>query len=107
MRGLSTNWWFLLTRPIRDVTVLWMMVTADEYVSTHTPHAGRDWICAEKNGDLQVSTHTPHAGRDYAPGCVLKKLPVSTHTPHAGRDINDLLFHLFAESFYSHAPCGT
>ena len=33
---------FLLTRPMRDVTLLIGMIFSYSFVSTHTPHAGRD-----------------------------------------------------------------
>ena len=33
-------------------------------ISTHTPLAGRDVLCAMKDLENAISTHTPLAGRD-------------------------------------------
>ena len=79
------------------------------WISTHTPHAGRDDKYINKQAHQQISTHTPHAGRDTAAeldriaerifqltrpmrGVTSGKFDkygsamISTHTPHAGRD---------------------
>ena len=37
-----SNLGFLLTRPMRDVTELMSAGTGEQYISTHTSHAGRD-----------------------------------------------------------------
>ena len=56
---------FLLTRPMRDVTLADQIDALIRRVSTHTPHAGRDDMTAEEAWEIaRVSTHTPHAGRD-------------------------------------------
>ena len=34
---------FLLTRPLRDVTVISFVMNSTGDISTHTPLAGRDW----------------------------------------------------------------
>ena len=37
---------FLLTRPMRDVTISFSVLSSNRRVSTHTPHAGRDLLFA-------------------------------------------------------------
>ena len=76
---------FLLTRPMRDVTDSFSQKFDSIGISTHTSHAGRDdgneWhVCGE-----MISTHTSHAGRDKS----------------RNQSISE--FH----HFYSHVPCGT
>ena len=34
----------------------------------------------------QISTHTPHARRDFIVICICLLVIISTHTPHARRD---------------------
>ena len=58
---------FQLTRPMRGVTTAAVPIFAAVFISTHTPHAGRDNSCTFRVKCAQISTHTPHAGRDYAP----------------------------------------
>ena len=81
-----------------------------DYISTHTPHAGRDVEMKKEILELQISTHTPHAGRDVVVGGAIYSAYeflltrpmrgatdnrfaqqncccISTHTPHAGRDV--------------------
>ena len=55
---------FLLTRPMRDVTFGAGAGDKGVFVSTHTPHAGRDEFGLKGFAIVVVSTHTPHAGRD-------------------------------------------
>ena len=69
---------------MRGVTISATLKQKAKWISTHTPHAGRDGAYLLKPNRDQISTHTPHAGRDK----VVKY-------------INDLIDH-----FYSHAPCG-
>ena len=38
----GTLWEFLLTRPLRDVTLGMLISNAGKLISTHTPLAGRD-----------------------------------------------------------------
>ena len=78
-------------------------------ISTHTPHARRDYVICAKKFELIISTHTPHARRDHlSTGLSLKLIfqltrlmrgvtfyvwkdekgkEISTHTPHARRDL--------------------
>ena len=77
---------FLLTRPMRDVTNFYFHNYLTPLVSTHTPHAGRDLFSKLFTILGCVSTHTPHAGRDGVYTICSWLQTVSTHTPHAGRD---------------------
>ena len=84
---LSSSRTFLLTRPSRDVTAITQLPVRWTWISTHTPLAGRDFICysieqftirfllTRPSRDVtvmvqndepvqQISTHTPLAGRD-------------------------------------------
>ena len=76
---------FLLTRPLRDVTI-------GTYV---------------KPEDAKISTHTPLAGRDPVPFHCWDICCISTHTPLAGRDGEYIHPGTLVVHFYSHAPCGT
>ena len=101
---------FLLTRPLRDVTLNPKEIMMDWVISTHTPLAGRDKIDKRQELLTSISTHTPLAGRDiyivdisYTVFQFLLTRPlrdvtrftqfkyyiicISTHTPLAGRDI--------------------
>ena len=91
MRG-ATSWAeqkrsaepFQLTRPMRGATSQWIADKQSITISTHTPHAGRDWIKIVTDVFDDISTHTPHAGRDFLHQTVFR----------AGTNFN------------SHAPCG-
>ena len=101
-------WAFLLTRPMRDVTIKAWPTIGHIVVSTHTPHAGRDTEDWEIQMKMEVSTHTPHAGRDNSGISRLCQCDcVSTHTPDAGRDMKSEEMSTSWCCFYSHAPCGT
>ena len=100
-----------------------------EEISTHTPHAGRDWDIGKVLVIAPISTHTPHAGRDPNTRSWRRSCGISTHTPHAGRDLPGvrncrktstflltrpmrgatvltLTTIITIGDFYSHAPCG-
>ena len=53
-----------------------------------------------------ISTHTPHAGRDKTAGAGSDNYTISTHTPHAGRDSPQMEETKDEHYFYSHTPCG-
>ena len=55
---------FLLTRPLRDVTIHGISHSKLSPISTHTPLAGRDQDSIAVPDSLRISTHTPLAGRD-------------------------------------------
>ena len=55
---------FLLTRPLRDVTLGLQVVFHVHDISTHTPLAGRDMLGLKTLSEMLISTHTPLAGRD-------------------------------------------
>ena len=77
---------FLLTRPLRDVTTSTPRCNSRVVISTHTPLAGRD-VYPDLNSDKQhISTHTPLAGRDDEFLNSDSTDVISTHTPLAGRD---------------------
>ena len=55
----------------------------------------------------RISTHTPHAGRNFEADSNILTSLISTHTPHAGR--NQDISRQFSTAllhFNSHAPCG-
>ena len=97
-------------------------------ISTHTPHARRDFPPFPSCPDTRISTHTPHARRDVSAltnintttifqltrlmrGVTISmaegeiKEVISTHTPHARRDgyMNSNRFRY--KHFNSHASC--
>ena len=77
---------FLLTRPLRDVTKIRLWREYGRQISTHTPLAGRDFPALRRDClHWEISTHTPLAGRDEQK---IKDIKKESH-------------------FYSHAPCGT
>ena len=55
---------FLLTRLMRGVTQQRRRQHTRGRISTHTPHARRDWLTIERYYPGIISTHTPHARRD-------------------------------------------
>ena len=55
---------FQLTRPMRGATQTFRFLWDGHNISTHTPHAGRDFIEYFDYILVFISTHTPHAGRD-------------------------------------------
>ena len=58
---------FQLTRLMRGVTGLASILPDGEKISTHTPHARRDYTQIYDNlTEMTISTHTPHARRDIA-----------------------------------------
>ena len=75
---------FLLTRPLRGATYVFLYLNARKVISTHTPLAGRDRGRAIK----------------------LPRMNISTHTPLAGRDMDKTIINYLSRNFYSHAPCG-
>ncbi len=74
---------FLLTRPLRGVTM---------YQLTQAMAAG-------------ISTHTPLARRDLFAACKYAPVNISTHTPLARRDQTAFVYNFGCVYFYSHAPC--
>ena len=75
---------FLLTRPSRGATLVLLNLKYPDFISTHTPLAGRDSSTYFRSLSMAISTHTPLAGRDQLM-------------------LLDLIEHL---DFYSHAPRG-
>ena len=55
---------FQLTRPMRGATCRPAKQKLKRWISTHTPHAGRDQNQSSRFLLWGISTHTPHAGRD-------------------------------------------
>ena len=99
------------------------------FISTHTPHAGRDdtgvrlptpetdfyshapcgarlefleW--GEKNNEFLLTR--PMRGATGHMDEYVQEMMISTHTPHAGRDNTRQAQAFNAADFYSHAPCG-
>ena len=56
-------------------------------ISTHTPHARRDYFYTDVEPTYEISTHTPHARRDAIQTVIDCIGVISTHTPHARRDL--------------------
>ena len=113
MRGVTSalvfcgfGFTFQLTRLMRGVTIEkrgFLIITA---ISTHTPHARRDFVSfISLINRLVISTHTPHARRDIGLGGILKDLHISTHTPHARRDDPRGSAGVSGVYFNSHASC--
>ena len=71
---------------MRGVTRFFIFPFGIDFISTHTPHAGRDIIAELAMCLVLISTHTPHAGRDVVAFYFGTQSEISTHTPHAGRD---------------------
>ena len=76
---------FLLTHPMRDVTV----IPGDDYIKI-------------------LAFLLTHPMRDVTPAFdkVLPPYHISTHTSHAGCDYKIDVMKKLAENFYSHIPCG-
>ena len=98
---------FLLTRPLRDVTISFSFSSSWSYISTHTPLTGRDHITPILCLRFLISTHTPLTGRDWLPGPFFHIPAISTHTPLTGRDLVCGRVPRTTGYFYSHAPYGT
>ena len=101
---------------MRDVTLAIICLTSSiRLVSTHTPHAGRDFFCFfSVSGSQKFLLTRPMRDVTYVglenrlpmtflltrpmrdvTRCYLFTLatsPVSTHTPHAGRDMDYIVF---------------
>ena len=75
---------FQLTRLMRGVTGLASILPDGEKISTHTPHARRDYTQIYDN---------------------LTEMTISTHTPHARRDMPFLSIRTVRGHFNSHASC--
>ena len=110
MRGATTcwraahpSWLFQLTRPMRGATRMCGSSPHRPTISTHTPHAGRDYGRLRKIMFWNISTHTPHAGRDGNQQGKYQQGSISTHTPHAGRDFSGL-YGLVFRVISTHTP---
>ena len=64
-----------------------MKIISVSEISTHTPHARRDYLVPEDvSTAIHISTHTPLARRDDKFGLADIIPFISTHTPLARRD---------------------
>ena len=73
--------------------------------NSHAPCGAR--LCHARHCALKlISTHTPHAGRDFPGASLMVCRMISTHTPHAGRDCGCRSACQPLHDFNSHAPCG-
>ncbi len=144
---------FQLTRPMRGATVCpgdpaqgWIhfnshapcgarrthprVCALDAFISTHTPHAGRDMRGATaQNGASgfqltrpmrgatparplvrrhrrHFNSHAPCGARPRRCRASASRAVISTHTPHAGRDGITVDIWSVGGDFNSHAPCG-
>ena len=106
---------FLLTRPSRGATIIYLGDKQLSAISTHTPLAGRnlsgirhlsggqDFYSHAPRGAqpagaqvsrtyMKISTHTPLAGRNEDNDEYNEFVDISTHTPLAGRNIVVIVF---------------
>ena len=95
---------FLLTRPLRDVTSTSIRGLSASTISTHTPLAGRDY----KPGNMAEFMYgflltRPLRDVTYIQGRKQKQVAISTHTPLAGRDLF-LMWLLYATYISTHTP---
>ena len=78
---------FLLTRPLRDVTMLVYIVQPLPFISTHTPLAGRDQQCRQPFLlDRKFLLTRPLRDVTHCSLLLAAQNLISTHTPLAGRD---------------------
>ena len=103
---ISTGSKFLLTRPSRGATILYLILCIVYSISTHTPLAGRDCnnLCLEflnKN----FYSHAPRGARHRPEQPRLENKNFYSHAPRRARPgwrrIRQCAYH-----FYSHAPRG-
>ena len=87
---------FLLTHPMRGATRLFSSSNAFNFISTHTPHAGCDFLISfSKYVWENFYSHTPCGVRQISK--MFKRIQahlISTHTPHAGCDLTVQRFQL-------------
>ena len=102
---------FQLTRPMRGATMTGATSWVDKFISTHTPHAGRDKFAVSLMfGIVDFNSHAPCGARLSAGTIRTANITfqltrpmrgatavdaqrffdfyISTHTPHAGRDVS-------------------
>ena len=84
-RGISSK--FLLTRLLRGVTLVKVVLGLNFRISTHTPLARRDGAGSYTISLRLISTHTPLARRDKHDKNGQMLILISTHTPLARRDL--------------------
>ena len=108
LMSIRTSIAFLLTRPLRDVTIIPAVLQPIREISTHTPLTGRDGRSKRSYGGsagflltrpLRDVTRWAYANNGY--------LKISTHTPLTGRDMMAAKMESAVTDFYSHAPYGT
>ena len=97
---------FLLTRPSRGATEDALKLMLREYISTHTPLAGRDTGIAPVFYTYEFLLTRPSRGATFNEWTEEKPDIISTHTPLAGRDDVGTESYTEKENFYSHAPRG-
>ena len=102
---------FQLTRPMRGATSHFQINYCGEFnFNSHAPcGAQRPRQAMGCSGAQSISTHTPHAGRNFNGHTVhfFILIDISTHTPHAGRNYPiRIVICCTTVNFNSHAPCG-
>ena len=78
-----------------------------EFISTHTPLAGRDHISHSCREWKRFLLTRPLRDVTTRPETAARYTHISTHTPLAGRDHRPVVTDEQVFDFYSHAPCGT
>ena len=124
---ISTGSKFLLTRPSRGATILYLILCIVYSISTHTPLAGRDCnnLCLEflnKNfyshaprgarrlGICRLSflfpflLTRPSRGATLAFNALFFSSSISTHTPLAGRDVSAIFTSVALSTISTHTP---
>ena len=120
---------FQSTRPMRGATDDGAFLRAQNGISIHAPHAGRDIDAFKKLAGVQefqstrpmrgatfhfyvyalvvqISIHAPHAGRDARSPFSSTQQPISIHAPLAGRDMISGSMREMITYFNPRAPCG-
>ena len=98
---------FLLTRPMRGATTFIALPPFHRFISTHTPHAGRDMM---KYSYLMVVLlfllTRPMRGATRYSDLLLDVIGFLLTRPMRGATAAALTFKFRFADFYSHAPCG-
>ena len=95
---------FQPTRPLRGATGYTADETAEAYISTHAPLAGRDVCAFTCVFCMAISTHAPLAGRDNNRRKNIHEILISTHAPLAGRDRLAPALGQIRNNISTHAP---
>ena len=97
---------FLLTRPSRGATPVFVSLVAFNAFLLTRPSRGATFVCIRLHSFLEISTHTPLAGRDrLETRAFYLRLHFYSHAPRGARPLRPCL-PIPQSHFYSHAPRG-